>query len=145
MDRRTFITSAAAAAGMSLIPTEALAEPMHEFYSCTFDTDFLELPVPKPGTPFRPIAPLHPVKMSWVNEQIIAKAAPGTVIEGWDFLLDEPILFPEGSDGITLTGCTFKATPEYGRGARGAQAALQVLGCNHSVINCTFDFSPEIG
>jgi hypothetical protein len=146
MDRRAFITSAVAAVGVCLLP-EAAAEPKPmlggEFYSATFDVDFLELPTPELDVPFHPTAPKFPVRMSWVNEQIIAKAAPGTVITGWKFIGDEPLIFPEGSDGITVTNCTFKASPEYDFEKHGG--VIQMYGRNHTVTGCYFDVNPDIG
>jgi hypothetical protein len=71
------------------------------------------------------------VKASWVNKNILAHAAPGTVLDGWHVILDESLIIPETGDRITILNSRFEGT--------GVKAALVLLGRNCTVTGNTFD------
>lgn len=130
MNRRTFIRSSlAVAAATALVPLESEAAP--EVFNASWGTEFLELPLPEPDFPYRPIAPEFPVRASWVNKQVMAKAIPGSIVYGWTIEIDEPLEWPEGSEGITVASCTITTLPTFK-----GEAAVVIHGSHNRMVNC---------
>lgn len=86
------------------------------------------------------VAPSYPVPMSWVNQNILAVAAPGTVLQGWQFIGDEPLIIPSGITWVTVRDCTFESTADLDR----SNGVIQLYGANCSVYQCDFDCAPGL-
>ncbi|TFH66436.1 MAG: hypothetical protein E4G90_03550 [Gemmatimonadales bacterium] len=142
MDRRHFLSSTLALTGVALVPGVVLAssstldEQWRQFYDATIS-------VPEQDEwAYIPMAPRDPVSMAWVNENILAKMGPWSILYGWHFIGDAPLIIPEGREHLTVAYCTFRSARSFN--IEGGEPVIQLYGRHNSITNCDFDCAPDL-